>query len=104
MSYFDRYSKFKLNGQMKPIPGLLIPIEPTDKSIVYKLGQTRLDRVSEQYYGEPYYGFLIMLANPRYGGMEFDIKNTDVIRIPFPLNSAKERYNNAIEEHKRLYG
>ena len=102
--YFDRYEKFKINGVMTPIPGLKIPLDSRDKSIVYKLGNTRLDIVSQKYYNSPYYGFLIMLANPEYGGLEFNIKDRDIIRIPFPYESAIERYLNQIEIYKALYG
>lgn len=103
-NYFDRYKKFREDGQIKPIPGLKIPIEGTDKTVVYTLGETRLDILSQTYYNDPYHGFLIMLANPQYGGLEFNIKSNDIIRVPFPLNSAIERYLNSIETYKKLYG
>jgi len=102
--YFDRYKEFRTNGSVKPIPGLLLSVQSSDKQVVYKVGETRLDILSQRYYNNPYHGFLIMLANPQYGGLEFDIKDRDVIRIPFPLNNAIERYVNAVEEYKRLYG
>lgn len=101
--YFDRYGKFKNNGEIKPIPGIKIPVSPSDKNIVYEMGKTRLDILSQKYYNSPYYGFLIMLANPQYGGMEFDIKDRDVIRIPYPLESAIERYLSGVERYKKLY-
>lgn len=104
IQYFDRYDAFKENGQVRPIPGLKIPEEPTDKTIVYKLNQTRLDKLSQDYYNNPYHGFLIMQANAKYGGLEFDIPDRAVIRIPFPFESALERYNNAVAKHKALYG
>ena len=102
--YFDRYKKFRQNGKINPIPGLKIPSEDTDKNVVYTLGETRLDILSQTYYNNPYHGFLIMLANPQYGGLEFNIKNNDIIRIPFPFDSAIERYLNSVETYKRLYG
>lgn len=103
-NYFDRYKKFREDGQIKPIPGLKIPLLNTDKTVVYTLGETRLDILSQTYYNDPYHGFLIMLANPQYGGLEFNIKNNDIIRIPFPFNSAIERYLSSIETYKKLYG
>lgn len=103
-NYFDRYKKFREDGQIKPIPGLKIPLANTDKTVVYTLGETRLDILSQTYYNDPYHGFLIMLANPQYGGLEFNIKSNDIIRVPFPLNSAIERYLNSIETYKKLYG
>lgn len=102
--YFDRYEEFRTNGSVKPIPGIQIPVLSTDKQVVYKVGETRLDKLSQKYYNNPYHGFLIMLANPQYGGLEFDIKDRDVIRVPFPFDNAIERYINAVEEYKNLYG
>ena len=72
--------------------------------ITYELGKTRLDKLSQTYYGNPYHGFLIMLANPQYGGMEFDIPDRAVIRVPFPFNQTLEQYEDAVETHFRLYG
>jgi hypothetical protein len=102
--YFDRYEQFKDNGQMKPIPGIKIPEAGSDKTVVYKLNDTRLDKLSQDYYNNPYHGFLIQIANPKYGGLEFDIPDRAVLRIPFPFESALERYNNEIKKHKALYG
>jgi hypothetical protein len=102
--YFDRYDKFKTNGEVKPVPGIYIDPAPTDKQIVYKQGQTRLDILSNKYYGNAYHGFLIMAANPQFGGLEFDIPDRTVIRIPFPFESAVERYINKVEKHIKLYG
>jgi hypothetical protein len=102
--YLDRYSEFRINGGVKVIPGIKIPLAPTDKRVIYKVGQTRFDILSQKYYNTPYCGFLIMLANPQYGGLEFDVKDRDVIRIPFPFPSAAERYVTAVNEHKKLYG
>ena len=102
--YLDRYDKFKDNGSMKPIPGIKIETYSTDKNVVYKIGETRLDILSQKYYNAPYYGWLILLANPQYGGLEFSIKNREVLRIPYPFNSAVERYLNAVENYRILYG
>lgn len=101
--YLDRYENFKSNGSMKPIPGIKIPQLSTDKNVVYKIGETRLDILSQKYYNNPYHGWLILLANPQYGGLEFSIKNREVLRIPFPFNSALERYLNGVENYKLLY-
>lgn len=102
--YFDRYDKFKFNGTMKPIPFIPINEFSSDKRIVYKKGETRLDILSQDYYNNPYHGYLIMSANPQYGGMEFDIKDRDVIRIPFPFESAIERYLAEVDKYLTLYG
>lgn len=103
-SYYDRYKEFKGNGTVKPLPGIFIPEGANDIQEVYELGKTRLDKLSQKYYNSPYYGFLILSANPQYGGMEFDIPDGEVITIPFPFKDAIERYEAEIEEHFRLYG
>ena len=102
--YFDRYERFKLNGEVSTLPFIKLTRKLTDKKIVYRLGKSRLDKLSQDYYNNPYHGFLIMLANPEYGGLEFNIKDGDIIRIPFPLKATIEDYNAKVENFKRLYG
>ena len=102
--YFDRYEEFKKNGSIKPIPGMTLPITSSDKKVIYKQGKTRLDKLSQEYYGTPYFSWLILLCNPQFGGLEFDIPNNEVIVVPFPLNDALNRYVQAIKVHKKLNG
>lgn len=103
--YIDRYSQFKnSNSGVKTIPGITIPISSEDKKMIYKEGVTRLDILSNMYYNNPYSGWLIMLANPEFGGLEFNIPNMSMLRIPFPFESAMSRYNGEIKKHKMLYG
>lgn len=102
--YFDRYEKFRFNGGILAMPYINIPVAQTDKSVVYKLTKTRLDKLSQTYYNNPYHGFLIMLANPQFGGLEFDIKDGEIIRIPYPFESALERYIEQVNNYKKLYG
>jgi hypothetical protein len=102
--YIDRYSAFRTNSEMKPVPGIVIPNATSDKSIVYKQGLTRLDKLSNLYYNNPYSGWLIMLANPEFGGLEFNIPDMTLIRIPFPFDSAASRYLTQVKKHKTLYG
>jgi hypothetical protein len=45
-----------------------------------------------------------MLANPQFGGLEFNIPDNTLIRIPFPFDSAVERYSTEIRNYKLLYG
>jgi len=103
-TYFDRYEQFRTNGEIKPIPGIKISAESTDKQVLYKLGTTRLDILSQEYYGNPYHGWLILMANPQFGGMEFSIPDGEIIRIPFPFTNAIERYILEVKKHKELYG
>lgn len=104
MEYYDRYNSFKDRFGTKNIPYLNIGVSDTDKKIVYKLGKTRFDKLSQDYYGNPYHGWLILLANPKYGGLEFLINDGDVITIPFPFRDGIERYSKKIEIYKKLYG
>lgn len=102
--YYDRYRQFKTGSDMKPIPGILIPDGPQDKETLYKLGNTRLDKLSLKYYNNPHYGWLILSANPSFGGLEWEIPDRTVIRIPFPFEDAIERYQAEVDRHITLYG
>lgn len=102
--YHDRYAKFRDNGEIKPLPGIYIPAAQTDKFLVYRQGLTRLDKVSDDYYLTPFNGWLIMSANPEFGGLEFLIPDQTSIRIPYPLDSGLSRYVTEITKHKLLYG
>lgn len=102
--YFDRYSGFKANNEVRPVPGIEIPETSTDKYAVYKEGASRLDKISNTYYNNPYCGWLILLANPQYGGLEFNIPDMTSLRIPFPYDSAISRYITEVKKHKTLYG
>lgn len=102
--YYDRYGQFRVNAEIKPIPGITIPISDSDKYTIYKLGETRLDKISNLYYTNPYSGWLIMLANPEFGGLEFNIPDSTIIRVPFPFNSGIERYITQVSNHINLYG
>lgn len=103
-TYYDRYIGFRANSNMKPIPGINIPEESTDKTMMYKQGLSRLDKLSQMYYNNPYTGWLIMLANPQYGGLEFNIPDMTLIRIPYPFDSAVSRYTTQVRIYKSLYG
>lgn len=102
--YYDRYSKFRINGDVKPVPGITIPDSSSDKYAIYKQGVSRLDIMSNTYYNNPYSGWLILLANPEYGGLEFNIPDMTSLRIPFPFDSAIGRYITEVENNRTLYG
>ena len=71
--YFDRYQYFEENGSFKIVPGIELPIKTTDKYYQFKKGKDRLDKLSDEYYGTPFFGWLIMLGNPLAGSMDFEI-------------------------------
>lgn len=102
MSY-DRYKQFRVNGQIQVVPGITIDPKDTDYFETYVLGQSRLDVISNDYYGDANYDWLIMLANPEYGSLEYKIPDGATIRIPYPLSVTLENYNNKILMHKTLY-
>jgi hypothetical protein len=101
--YYDRYGQFKLGGDMAYIPFIQIGRNSTDIKVVYG-DNKRLDKLSNEYYGTPFYGWLILLANPQFGGMEFDIPNKTILRIPFPLMDALSDYQSKVEKYLRDNG
>ncbi len=101
MGYYSRYSSFVLNNKSVPMPFIKIGISDSDKYESYKVGQTRFDIISQTYYGDPSFGWLITLANPQYS-MEFDFNDGDIIRVPFPLNMALNTFETQIEQFKIL--
>jgi hypothetical protein len=100
--YYDRYQDFRINNTVKCLPFIKIPERSSDIIITYK-NRTRLDIVSQTYYGVPYYGWLIMQANPEFGGLEFNIPDGATIRIPFPLITTLQYYQQAIDNYDVLY-
>lgn len=102
MSY-DRYKKFRFNGTVSLAHSVAIPVKDSDIVIEYKKGFTRLDNVSNEYYGDPNYDWLIMMANPEYGSMEFSIPNHALIRIPLPLTQTLQDYEENLDKYYTLY-
>ncbi len=102
--YYDRYQRFKLDGSYTMIPFIKITPKQSDKTVVYHSQRTRMDKLSQQYYDNPYHGWLIMLANPQYGGVEENIPDNEIIRIPYPFRDSLQQYIEAVNEYERLYG
>lgn len=103
-SYYNRYKDFQQNGTYRFYPFIKIPSKSSDKQIAYKAGVTRFDKLSDEYYGNPWSGWMIMQANAEFGGMEFLIPNNTIITIPFPFLTSLQDYQNAVNEHILLYG
>jgi len=102
--YYDRYSEFKTgNDDMKTLPYIKITEKPTDKKVNYSR-KSRLDIISNDVYGSPYYGWLILLINPQYGGLESNIPYGSVLNVPFPLNATLQEYQTKITLFNNLYG
>ncbi len=68
--YWNRYSDFLINGEQTVVPWVPLAQKPTDKAYIYKVAKSRLDKVSQEYYNSPYFGWLILQANPQFGGLE----------------------------------
>lgn len=102
--YFDRYQYFSEEGSFKIVPGIEIPIKSTDKYVQFKSGKDRLDKLSQEYYDSPVFGWLILMANPLCGGLEFNIPDNFILRIPFPLVASLQDYKKSIDLYKLYYG
>jgi hypothetical protein len=103
-AYWNRYTQFLINGQQTVVPFVELPGKTTDKTYIYKIGRSRLDKVSQEFYGTPYFGWLILQANPQYGGLENYIFDGAILTIPFPLLPSLQDYKGAIENHFYYYG
>ena len=103
MSY-DRYGKMRINGSVGIPPSVNIPEKSSDFFVTYNKDNTRLDLISYDYYGDPGYGWLILLANPLLSGLEYEIPDGTELRVPYPLDVTLEQYKSAIEKNKLLYG
>lgn len=102
--YYNRYNTFLVNGQQTVVPFVNLPSKPSDKRYIYKVGQSRMDKISQQYYGTPYFGWLIEQANPQFGGLENNIPDGSILTIPFPLLSSLQDYKTALDTHFFYYG
>jgi hypothetical protein len=103
-SYFNRYQFFVDDEEHKIVPGVEIPLKGTDKFIQYKKGKDRLDKISQDNYNTPLFGWVILLANPSLGSIEFEIPDNSTLRIPFPLINTLQDYKRAVELYKLYYG
>lgn len=102
--YLDRYQYFENEGSFRIVPGIELPIKGTDKFVQFKSGKDRLDKISQEEYGTPLFGWLILQANPQYGSLEFQIPNNVYLRIPYPLIPSLQDYKNAVDTYNLYYG
>jgi hypothetical protein len=101
--YHDRYEDFRKDDMVKTLPFFKINERPTDVYVKYKIN-SRLDIISYDVYGTPYYGWLILQANPTYGGLEGNIPVGASIRVPFPLVSVLQELENKHRRFDDFYG
>ena len=100
MAYYDRYAKFRSDGKVGLVPFIEIEKEGSDLYIVFDKSTMRFDSLSYKYYGDADYAWLILQANPHIGGYEYSVFDGTVLRIPYPLSSAINRYEKAIQIYK----
>lgn len=101
---YSRYNTFLVNGNQTVLPYITIPSKTTDKRYIYRVAQSRLDKISQQFYGSPTFGWLIMMANPSFGGQEWNIPDGSVLTIPFPLINSLQDYKSELDLHFFYYG
>jgi hypothetical protein len=102
--YYNRYNQFLVNGEQTVVPYVSLPSKPSDKAYIYKVGRSRLDKVSQEYYGTPFFGWLILQANAQYGGLENNIYDGAILSVPFPLITSLQDYKSAIDTYFFYYG
>lgn len=97
---YDRYAiLINSNGTHDMMPFVQLPVNQSDKFETWNTEYSRLDKLAQKYYGNPFYDFFILYAN---GYMtEFDIEDGALIRIPFPLSKVKSDYENALTVYRQ---
>jgi hypothetical protein len=103
-NYNNRYIPFILDGNQTVVPYVNLPVKATDKKYIYKSNMSRLDKVSQQYYGSPYFGWLILQANPEFSGLEWNIPDGAILNIPYPLIASLQDYKVALDTLFFYYG
>jgi hypothetical protein len=95
---YNRYELVENNdGSLDQMPFVPISTSPTDKYEEWVVGRSRMDKLAQRYYGNPFFDWLILYANPQYIS-EFDIPDGTTIRIPFPLDSARKKYEDKLKQ------
>ncbi|MFW5847384.1 MAG: hypothetical protein ACOCVF_00495 [bacterium] len=91
---YNRYDPLNTNDNVRLIPFVEIPERTSDKFIRWT-ESSRMDKLSNKYYGSPFFDFLILQGNPQFVS-EFDIPVGEYIRIPFPLKVNKLNYESQL--------
>lgn len=93
---YDRYQLLKNgDGTINQSPFIRISSSTVDKYVEWINGKSRLDKLSQKYYGSPTFDWLILYANPEFIS-EFDIVDGTIIRIPFPLDRVINEYQSVL--------
>ena len=102
--YFNRYYNFVINGEQTVVPFVKLPGKPSDRKYFYKKNVSRLDKISQDFYGSPYFGWLILIANPEFGGLEWNIPDGALLVIPYPLTASVQDYESNLKNYFFYYG
>lgn len=103
-NYYNRYVTLNDDETIISPPFIKLDEKSTDDFVVYDINKSRLDKISVEKYGAPYYGWLILLANPEIGGSEYKILDGQTIRIPLPLDVTLIEYKNKLRQKLDYYG
>lgn len=101
--YYNFYTPFLENEKITIIPNIKYEIKSSDKTYVWNKEVDRMDTISNKFYGHPYGGRLIMLANSGLGTNEDDIPNESTLNIPYPYKDGIQRWIDAVEKFKKYY-
>lgn len=104
LQVYNRYLNFIVDGEQTVVPYVTLPKKSSDKIYIYKEDMSRMDKISQQYYGSPTFGWLIMMGNPQFGGLEFTIPDGAILTIPYPLITSLQDYKNALDNYYFYYG
>ena len=104
LNYFNRYRTLDTEEKHSSAPFIKLTEKSSDQFTVYTIGKSRLDKISQQYYSAPYYGWLILMANPDIAPSEWEIPDNTTIRIPFPLSDTLREYETKLQNRVDYYG
>lgn len=95
---YDRYSLITESDRFNKntIPFVKISENELDVYINWISDTNLYSILSNKYYDNPFYDFLLYYANPAYLS-EFDIPDDAIIRIPLPFDRAISEYEDAIK-------
>jgi hypothetical protein len=102
--YFNRYKTLDSDSKHISPPFVKLIEKTTDLFTVYNTGKSRLDKISQQYYSVPYYGWLILMANPEVAPSEWEIPDNTTLRIPYPLQDTLNEYDTKLKNRVAYYG
>lgn len=101
--YYNFYSQFLEGEKISMIPYIKFPVKESDKTYIWDSVNDRMDRISNKFYGNPYGGRLILLANGVLGSNEDEIPNGSILVIPYPYKDGIQRWIDIVNKYKKYY-